>query len=145
MKSRKIKSYLKLLPSSELIIKPGKSRIYFRLILILYLLTSILIIHSSLYFWIKFILFAFILIQLRLDYISQAPRTELKELKYQKKQWILVFKNEETQSYEQAQILIHNMFFQLIKLSSPNINKLLILFNDQIPTIQMRLLHIKTL
>ena len=53
--------------------------------------------------------------------------------------------NGSMQHYDEAHIRIHNILFQLIELSHSNRKKLLILFNDQIPKTELRLLHLKTI
>ncbi|HEM0318198.1 TPA: lpg1578 family Dot/Icm T4SS effector, partial [Legionella pneumophila] len=49
-----------------------------------------------------------------------------------------------THHYDKLKILIHNTLFQVIQLSSDKKNQMLILFNDQIPTDQLRLLHLNS-
>lgn len=77
--------------------------------------------------------------------MTKRPRSEVQEIKLTKKEWILLLKDGQDQHYDQAQILIHNVLFQLIQLSNPQRNKIIILFNDQIPSCQLRLLHLKQL
>lgn len=144
MKSLKIKRLVKLLLSSEIAIKLQKSSVYLRLVIVLYLLSTVLIVHSSLYLLIKLVLIFLILIQLKSDFIHQAPNQDIVEIKHRMGKWILEMRDGNTHAYEQACILIHNPLFQLLKLSDTNKSKFLILFNDQIPTAQLRLLHLKT-
>lgn len=51
--------------------------------------------------------------------------------------------NGSTQHYDKANILIYNNLFQLIKFTHFKKNKLIVLFNDQIPNTHLRLLHLK--
>lgn len=144
MKIHKTKSYVKLSLSSEIIIKLGKSKSYFRFVLILYLISGVFVVYSSIYLVLKLILILLIFILLRFDFVHQSPCSAIQEIQYCKKEWVLVTDNGSAQCYDEAHILIHNILFQLIKLSRSNKNKLLVLFNDQIPTTQLRLLHLKT-
>lgn len=132
-----------MLLSSELIVELGTSKIYCRLALVSYLFSIALIIHSSLFLLIKLLLITVILIQYGSDCVIKKPYAKINALGYSLKKWIVIMNNEQQLNYDEATILIHNILFQLIKLSSGNKNKLLILFNDQIPNEQLRLLHIK--
>lgn len=144
MKIHKTKSYVKLSLSSEIIIKPAKSKVYLRFVLVLYLLSILLLIYSSLYLVIKCILIFLILIQLRFDYIHQSPCSTIQEIRCSRKEWVLVMNNDIVIHYDEASILIHNTLFQLIQLSFFNRKKSFILFNDQLTMTQLRLLHLKT-
>lgn len=130
--------------SSELILKPGQSRVYLRLVLILYLISIALIIHSSIYLVIQLILILLIFNQFRIDWAHPSACSTIQEIKYCKSEWVLIMENGTSQHFDIARILIHNMLFQVIQLTHPKRNKLLILFNDQIPKTQLRLLHLKT-
>jgi len=132
-----------LSPLSEILIKPEKSRTYFRLILILYLFTYFLIIKSSLYILIKLILIIAITVQMRTQLKLQNPCSSIKELNFGNNKWTIIDQKNRCQSFDSAQILIHNHLFQLVKLTNQNKRKLLILFNDQLPTQQLRFLHLK--
>jgi len=144
MKCHKIKSYLTLLLSSEIIIKPGKSRVYLRFVLVLYFFSIALICYSSIYLVIKLTFTFIILIKLYFDFTHQSPCPTILEIREGKQKWILLMNNGSSFDYDEASILIHNTLFQLIELSCLKKKKLLILFNDQIPIRQLRLLHLKT-
>lgn len=144
MKHLKIKSYLTLLLSSEIIIRPGKSRVYLRFVLVLYVFSIALIFYSSIYSVIKLTLALIILIRFYLDFTHQSPCPTIHEIREGKQKWILLMNNGNSIDYDEASILIHNTLFQLIELSCLKKKKLLILFNDQIPVRQLRLLHLKT-
>lgn len=145
MQIRKTKSCVKLSLSSEIIIKPVKSKVYLRFVSVLYLLSVLLLIYSSLYLVVKGILIFLILIQLRFDFIYQSPCSAIQEIRCSKKEWVLVMNNDMTIHYDEARILIHNPLFQLIELSFLKRKKLVLLFNDQLTITQLRLLHLKTL
>ncbi len=145
MKIHKTKSYVKLSLSSEIIIKPVKSRVYLRFVLVLYLLSILLLIYSSFYLVMKCILIFLILIQLRFDFLHRSPCPTIQEIKFCKKEWVLIMNNDIAIHYDKASILIHNTLFQLIEFSFSNKKKSLILFNDQLTMAQWRFLHLKTL
>ncbi len=145
MKIHKTKSYAKLSLSSEIIIKPIKSKVYLRLVIVLYLLSLLLLLYSSLYLIIKCILIFLILIQLKFDFIHQSPCSTIQEIRCCKNEWVLVMNNETTKHYDEASILIHNTLFQLIEFSLFNRKKFILLFNDQLTGTQLRVLHLKTL
>ena len=130
--------------SSELIIKPGKSKVYLRLVILLYVLSTLLIIQSSLYLVFKLVLILLILNQLRFDWIHQSACKEIVEIKCGKNEWILVLDDGSTIQYATVHIIIHNILFQVIEFTPSKRKKWLILFNDQIPKTQLRLLHLKT-
>ncbi len=137
-------SLKKLSLLSELIIKPGKSNTYIRLLCVLYFISVGLILQSSFYFSIKLILIIAILIQLSFDYRRKSPCSEIKEIQFFQDKQIGIMTKTGQQSYTEVLILIHNMLFQLIVFSNFNKRKIIILFNDQIPIAQLRLLHLKT-
>lgn len=145
MKIHKTKSYTKLSVSSEITIKPEKSKIYLRFVLVIYILSISLLSYSSLYLVIKCSLIFLILIQLRFDLIHQSPCSTLQQIRCGTNEWILVMNNDSTKHYDGASVLIHNMLFQLIELSHSNKKKFILLFNDQLTGSQLRLLHLKTL
>lgn len=106
-------------------------------------MTIILVIHSSILSVIKCILIALIFIQFKFDLAHQSPCSTIQEIQFCKNKWVLVMRNGKVQQYEEATILIHNILFQLIELSTSNKSKFLILFNDQLPKAKLRLLHLK--
>lgn len=144
MKSLTIKSYLTLLLSSEIIIKPGKSKVYLRFIIVLYFFSIALICYSSIYCIIKLTLTLIILTQFWSDFNHQSPCSAIQEIRGDRQKWIVLMNNGSNLLYDDASILIHNTLFQLIELSNLKTRKLLVLFNDQIPVRQLRLLHLKT-
>lgn len=133
-----------MLPSLELIVNPKISKVYKRLLTIVYLLSILFIINSSFYLVIKFLLLSFLLLQFNVSYKEGKPHPELYEMKHSGKEWSLITQNGEESLYDTVTILIHNPLFQLIRLSQLNKNKLIILFNDQLSKQQLRLLHLKT-
>jgi hypothetical protein len=82
--------------------------------------------------------------QFRFDWIHQSACKEIHEVQCGKNGWCLVLDNGAVQHYDKIHIIFNNMLFQVIELSSSNRKKLFILFNDQIPKNQLRLLHLKT-
>ncbi|HAT8179175.1 TPA: hypothetical protein JA361_06790 [Legionella pneumophila] len=139
------KSCLKLYHSSETAINPGKSKVYLRLIVILYLCTIALVLYSSLPVLIESALIFLIIIQFKNDVTNQSVCHRIKEIKYmQNHTWSLEMIDGTAYHYDKLKILIHNMLFQVIQLSSDKKNQLLILFNDQIPSYQLRLLHLNS-
>lgn len=145
MKNRTIKSLENLLLSSELLVEPGISKTYWRLLLILYLLSFIVLIDSSIHLGIKLIVAVFILKQAKTQYAVQKPHASLHAIQYRQKQWVLIMKDNHEFVYDNALILVHNMLFQLIQFSDSNKKQLVILFNDQVVDQKLRLLHIKTM
>ena len=133
-----------MLLSSELLVKPETSRFYCRLALILYLLSIVLIVNTSIYWVFKLVLIVLIVTQYKSDLRYQKPHSTLLAIRYSLKSWNLLMKNGQEHVYDEAKILIFNELFQLINFSSANKNKLIILFNDQLSKQQLRLLHLKT-
>ncbi|WP_423202171.1 protein YgfX [Legionella rowbothamii] len=130
---------------SEINIKLGPSEIYFRLVVVISLLTTGLIFYSALYLAVKLILLGFLLAVLRFDWLNKKPRNGIKEIRFRTSKWILVFNNNKSQDYQEAQVLLHNVLFQLIQFTHLTQKKYVILFIDQISESQFRQLHLKLL
>ncbi|KTC77754.1 Uncharacterised protein [Legionella bozemanae] len=130
-------------PLSEIVIEPGKSRTYFRLILVTYLITAILIFYSSIALFIKLILLGFVFILLKIDWTNQSPCSSVKKIQFMNNAWVLEAAQDNKVTYNQAVILIHNPLFQLIEFTNPSQKKRIVLFLDQITNYQLRLLHLK--
>ena len=111
----------------------------------LYLATILLLYLSSIYLVIKIFSFCLILIQLKMDFHHQSACSSIKEIRWNNSGWHLVAQNGTILQYDEASILIHNALFQLIELSRRETKKIIILFNDQIPTSQLRFIHLKTI
>jgi len=132
------------LPSLELIVNPGRSKIWRRLLIIIYLLTAAFVFYSSFCLPIKLALLIFIAVHFKGYWYQQKPYPELYEIKLTQQQWIITMDDGHRYEYNDAVILIHNMLFQVLKFSTSKKNKILILFNDQLSKHQLRLLHLKT-
>ncbi len=143
MKSLRIKSLKKLSRLYEITIRPTESNTYFRLVLVIYLLSISLIVYSSLYLIIKLILIALIIILLRFDWINKSPDNGINEIQFIHNEWILFLNNGKNQRYSGAQVLVHNILFQLIQFTHLNQKRHIVLFHDQISKSQWRLLHLK--
>lgn len=103
-----------------------------------------LLFYSSLPLVVQAVLILFLGRQLWHEYFHQNPCSGIAELIYQNKQWTLIYGNGQRVPCDEIKIVIQNNLFQLIQCSSPQKNKLIILFNDQIPDDQLRLLHLLT-
>ncbi|USQ12614.1 hypothetical protein J2N86_07765 [Legionella lytica] len=57
----------------------------------------------------------------------------------------MILNNNEQQDYQDAQVLLHNVLFQLIQFTDLTQKKHVILFMDQISENQFRQLHLKLL
>ncbi|MDP3270197.1 MAG: hypothetical protein Q8M40_14255 [Legionella sp.] len=130
--------------SSELIIKPNRSSIYLRFIALLYFLSFALIGYAQLNAGLKIIFIVLLLLPLKSSLREQSACPSVDQIQYRNDLWYLWMKMGSNVSYENATILIHNDFFQLICFSNENQKKVIVLFNDQLSTQQLRLLHIKT-
>lgn len=109
------------------------------------LLTTGLIFYSALYLAVKFILLGFIFAVVRSDWLNKKPRNGIKEIQFRTNKWILLLNNDESQDYQEAQVLLHNVLFQLIQFTDLTQKKHVILFIDQISENQFRQLHLKFL
>jgi len=126
---------------SEIAIEPGKSKTYLRLILLVYSITVILILYSSIELFIKPILLFFFL--LKINWSNQNSCSSIKKIQYIGDEWVLETHQNRKESYTQAGVLIHNPLFQLIEFTNANQKKRIVLFWDQITSHQLRLLHLK--
>lgn len=90
---------------------------------------------------IKIVLILFLGRQLWVEYHYQNPCSAV-ELIYRNNQWVLLSKNGQSEPCDEIKIVIQNTLFQLIYCSIFKKNRVLILFNDQIPGNQLRLLHL---
>ncbi|KTD62769.1 hypothetical protein Lsha_0943 [Legionella shakespearei DSM 23087] len=131
-----------MLPSSEIIIKPGKSKVYFRLVLVLYVFTLELVYHSSLHVSLLLLLILFLCIRVRIDWKHQSPCPTLRHITCSNGRWTINWATEGDITYDSLNIVIHNPLFQLIKMQNSEKKYFLILFNDQIPKAQWRYLHL---
>jgi hypothetical protein len=138
------KSLLKLLSLSELIVNLGPSKIYYRLVSVLYSLTLVLLLDSSAYWIFKALGVLLILALYKKDREHKRPFIELQSIQFKCSNWSLCLKNGTEDSYEQLTILLHNPLFQCIKLAAPKKNKLIILFNDQLTSDQWRFIHLQS-
>lgn len=132
-----------MLPLSEIIIKPGKSKSYLRLILFIYFLTVGLVIYSAVYLLVKLILIFFIIMSLKFDWINKSPDNGIQAIQFIGNEWILSLNNGKDQRYNEVQILIHNILFQLLQFTHSKKKRFIILFHDQVPKSQLRILHLK--
>lgn len=128
----------------DLVIEPKESKTYLRLVLIIYLFTVILILYSSIYLFLKFVLIGYIAFLLRLDWINRKPSVEIKKIQLINNQWVLDFRDGKRENYPQATILINNVLFSLIQLTHSQRKKCIILFHDQLTATQLRFLYFKT-
>lgn len=128
---------------SEITIKPGESKIYLRLVLLVYLLSIGLVMYSSLYLLIKFILIGVLAVLLKSDWLNKTPGDGVDEIKFIGNAWVLTLNNGKKQKYSTAQVLINNTLFQLIQFTEPNQKRSIVLFHDQVPNNQLRQLHLK--
>lgn len=128
---------------SEIIIRPGTSNTYIRLIFILFLISVVLIIHSAINFFIQLVLIVLIITQFGFECVKKSPCSEIREIRFYQNRHIVLMTKQAEQSYTDAEILIHNVLFQLIVLSNFDKRKKIVLFNDQIPISQLRELHLK--
>ncbi|KTD50986.1 Uncharacterised protein [Legionella quateirensis] len=133
---------MKLSLLSEIILKPAKSKVYFRLILVLYLLTVALISYSSVFILIKLVLITALTVCMRLEFKNQNPCFFIDEMSYRNKQWFVTMRNGSTQDCDNLRIIVHNTVFHLLQLCTPDKKKLLVLFNDQLSDHQVRQLHL---
>lgn len=69
----------------------------------------------------------------------------IKEIQFRTNKWILILNNNESQDYQEAQVLLHNVLFQLIQFTHLKQKKYVVLFIDQISENQFRQLHLKLL
>ena len=128
----------------EITIEPGKSKTYFRFILVIYLITLNLIVYSSLFLIFKIVLIIFLATLFRSDWVHQSPCYKIQKIQLKANEWFLQIKQGRLEQYTQADILFDNILFQLIKFSNLNQNKFIVLFHDQVEQSQLRLFYLKT-
>ncbi|TAL63464.1 MAG: hypothetical protein EPN84_04960 [Legionella sp.] len=131
--------------SSAVHINPGPSKVFLRFLVILYLYTLFLLYEASLPNLLKVLLFFYLLWQFSESWRDKSLCPQVKEIKCLKNQWVIFSLTGEHREYEDCRIMIHNELFQVIRLRQDKKNKILILFNDQIPKEKLRLLHLKQL
>lgn len=85
----------------------------------------------------------FIVFLVRLDRINKRPNNGITEIQFIHNEWHLSLHNGTNQRYSGAQVLIHNILFQLIQFTHLKQKRYIVLFHDQIPNSQWRLLHLK--
>lgn len=133
---------MKLPYLSEIIIKPEKSITYFRFILIVSVFTLTQVLYCSMNILFKLPLCFLIMFQMIHDFREMSPCSNIYKIHWRNKQWALINRNGSIRLYPELKILIHNMIFQVIQLSDYKKNKIVIIFNDQIPISQLKILHL---
>lgn len=113
------------------------------MVLTCYFITLGLIAYSPTYYLIKGILLLAVLGYFLFNFKKKKPCSDSLELIVSQNKWVFVLSDGQLESYDEAKIIIHNPLFQLIKLTSQHKNKLRVLFNDQLTSEQLRLLHLK--
>lgn len=101
-------------------------------------------VHSSWPLPLTILLLCAGVIQLCSDIIHRSACKTLKEIRAQNSKWMLIGPTQNEQLFDEAKILIHNPFFQLISFTTEANKKLIVLFNDQVSPHELRLLHLKT-
>jgi hypothetical protein len=76
-------------------------------------------------------------------YRAKKPHPEIYAFQYAQNQWKLMTPKGELELFSATDILIHNILFQVLKLTGSKKNKIIILFNDQLTSQQLRILHLK--
>lgn len=102
-------------------------------------------ITSSFYLVLKILFILCLLKQAIVDWKVRSACAYIETIKCCKSNWVVLLQTGAEQYYETAQILIHNNLFQLIKLTQKQKNQYVILFNDQLSSDELRLLHLKTM
>ncbi len=120
----------------EIAIKIGTSKIYFRLLLVISILSMVLVIYSSLNTLMKIILIGSIGFS-----ILKNKRYKIQEIRFTNNQWLLV-QNKDISTFDKAILLFHNPLFQLIQLTNSKQKKLIVLFDDQLTKEEFRYLHL---
>lgn len=137
------KSLKPLLHTSEIIIRPGPSPSYLRVLLVLYLFTLALIFYSNIHLILQ-ILFLFVSSYLFWrNYKTKNPCPEITELRINATKWVVKQTDGKLVDYTKSSILFHNPLFQVIQLGNESANQLIVLFNDQVNTHDLRILHIR--
>jgi hypothetical protein len=134
-----------LLHSLELIVKPSKSNTCLRLLALFFVLTVILIFSTSVSLVIKLLLCTCLVVQYKPYIKNYQPHPDIEEIKHERQMWVITSRNGQIKYYSEVTILIQNPLFLILQLTSFDKKRFLILFNDQLATHQLRLLHLKTL
>jgi hypothetical protein len=119
-----------------------ESKIHLRLIISLYFISCFLIIQTPTYILIKALLIGLLSLYL---YKLIGKKSSLIDVILSRESWTLVYENGASENYDEVYVIIHNAWFQLIKLHIAGTQKLLVIFNDQVTTNQLRLLHAKSI
>lgn len=143
MRNQKKRSLKKLSILSEITIEPGESKVYSRLLLVAYLLSIVLVMCSSFYLLIKFILIGLISYLLKNDWLNKQSEHAIEKIQFIANTWVLVSRNGKKHRYAKAQVLLNNTLFQLIEFTESQHKRVVVLFHDQVPSEQSRLLHLK--
>jgi hypothetical protein len=75
--------------------------------------------------------------------MNKLPNNHVNEVQFIANEWILFSNDETKQSFKEVRILIHTVLFQLIQFSDEHRKKRMVLFYDQVPQSQLRLLSLK--
>lgn len=131
-----------MLSASVIIIRPGDSPSYVRLVLGLHFLWALLIAKVGISWYMQLILLIFLSLNCVLHW-SKSPCSGILELRLSANQCLLVMKNGQMLYYEKLTLPIYNSLFGLIQLKGLHQNAVFVLFNDQLHFDQLRWMHVK--
>ncbi|KTC93722.1 MULTISPECIES: protein YgfX [Legionella] len=122
-------------------IKLARSTDYAKLVLLIYLSSSLLLFYSACPLFLKITISLLLLAKCFRIITHPIPHPNYLMLSY-KEQWLLLDKNQQTLSYDKARVVIDTGLFFLLELSGGARKKLIVIFLDQIDEHNYRLLNI---
>lgn len=94
------------------------------------------------YLILKLFVVMVLIIQFKLEWKKGSCCSDISELHISRTSPIIITTQLSSYYFSTGIILIHNPLFQLIRVSDQEKRKIIILFNDQVPNDQLRLLHL---
>lgn len=121
-------SYVRLSTSSDKVIQLTPSKIYLRVLGVLYALTLYLLYILDTYLVFKITLFFLV----NLIWIMYLYSNQITSLGFSQNKWFVINQNGVCCSFENAELILSNEIFLLIRLSNSTSSKIYILFIDQL-------------
>ena len=116
---------------------------YWRLVLVAYILTIALVIYSYVFFSIKVIIISVLSMLLCFEWNNKKKANRIREIQFIGSAWRIMTDSDTLQLYNEAHILISNPLFQLIQFINIKQKKVVVLFQDQLTERELRLLQLK--
>lgn len=131
-----------MLSLSDCTIRFAKSSSYFRLLLVLYTISSVLLYNSICPHWLQIGIVFYFLVHLAQIRTNPSPHPHYLGLHYRQDHWILEDKQGRELPFEKIKVLLNAGLFYLLELKMEKKRKVLVIFSDQLSKQEFRILRV---